>query len=52
MRNSVLEGTMGKVYADNISNPNFSILIVRKYCFMSGNIEKEDLYKLIDSKLK
>lgn len=52
MGNSVLEGTMGEAYADNISNPNFAILIVRKYCFMSGNIEKEDLYKLIDSKLK
>lgn len=52
MGNSVLDGMMGEAYTDNISNPKFAILIVRKYCFMSGNIEKEDLYKLIDSKLK
>lgn len=52
MGHSVLDGTMGEAYADNISNPNFAILIVRKYCFMSGNIEKENLYELIDSKLK
>lgn len=52
MGHSVLDGTMGEAYTDNIVNPNFAILIVRKYCFMSGNIEKEDLYKLIDSKLK
>ncbi len=43
---------MGEAYADNISNPNFAILIVRKYCFMSGNIGKENLHKLIDNKLK
>ncbi len=52
MENSVLDGVMGEAYTDNITNPNFAILIVRKYCFMSGNIEKEDLCKLIDSKLK
>lgn len=52
MGNSVLDGVMGEAYTDNITNPNFAILIVRKYCFMSGNIEKEDLCKLIDSKLK
>jgi len=52
MGNSVLDGTMGEAYTDNISNPNFAILIVRKYCFMSGNIGKEDLHKLIDNKLK
>lgn len=52
MGNSVLDGAMGEAYTDNISNPKFAILIVRKFCFMSGNIEKEDLYKLINSKLK
>lgn len=52
MGNSVLDGMMGEAYTDNISNPKFAILIVRKYCFMSGNIGKENLYKLIDSKLK
>lgn len=52
MGHSVLDGTMGEAYTDNISNPNFAILIVRKYCFMSGNIGKEDLHKLIDNKLK
>ena len=52
MGHSVLDGTMGKAYVDNVSNPNFAILIVRKYCFMSGNIEKENLYELINNKLK
>ncbi len=51
MGNSVLDGTMGEAYVDNISNPKFAILIVRKYCFISGNIEKENLYKLINNKL-
>lgn len=52
MGNSVLDGMMGEAYTDNISNPQFAILIVRKYCFMSGNIEKGNLYKLINNKLK
>lgn len=52
MGNSVLEGNMGEAYADNVLDPKFAILIVRKYCFMSGNIEKEELEKLIDNKLK
>lgn len=52
MGHSVLDGTMGEAYVDNISNPNFAILTVRKYCFMSGNIEKENLYELINNKLK
>ena len=52
MGNSVLDGMMGEAYTDNISNPKFAILIVSKYCFMSGNIKKENLYKLINNKLK
>lgn len=52
MGHSVLDGMMGEAYTDNISNPKFAILIVRKYCFISGNIEKENLYKLINNKLK
>lgn len=52
MGHSVLDGVMGEAYTDNISNPKFAILIVRKYCFMSGNIERENLYKLVNSKLK
>lgn len=52
MGNSVLDGMMGEAYTDNISNPKFAILIVRKYCFMSGTIEREDLHKLVNSKLK
>lgn len=52
MGHSVLDGTMGEAYVDNMSTPNFAILTVRKYCFMSGNIEKENLYELINNKLK
>lgn len=49
---SVLDGTMGEAYVDNLINPKFAILIVRKYCFMSGKIVKEKLQKLINSQLK
>lgn len=52
MGNSVLDGLIGEAYTDNIDNPNFAILIVRKYCFMSGNIGKEELQRIIKSKLK
>lgn len=52
MGHSVTDGLMGEAYADNIDNPNFGILIVRSYCFMSGNIEKENLQKIIDNKLR
>ena len=52
MGNSVLDGVMGEAYTYDKLNPNFAILIVRKYCFISGNIEKENLKKLIDNKLK
>lgn len=52
MGHSVLDGTMGEAYVDNMSTLNFAILTVRKYCFMSGNIEKENLYELINNKLK
>lgn len=51
MGNSVLDGLMGRAYADNIDNPKFAILIVRSYCFMSGNLEKQNLKELIDNKL-
>lgn len=52
MGHSVTDGLMGDAYTDNIDTPNFAILIVRSYCFMSGNIEKENLQKLIDGSLK
>lgn len=52
MGHSVIDGLMGEAYADNIDGPNFAIIIVRSYCFMSGNIEKESLQKLIDGSLK
>lgn len=52
MGNSVLDGMMGVAYTDNISNPNFAILIVRKYCFMSGIIDEKSLQQLINEKLK
>lgn len=52
MGNSVLDGSMGEAYVDNIDNPKFAVLVIRNYCFISGIIEKEDLYKIIDSKFK
>lgn len=52
MGNSVLDGMMGEAYTDDISNPKFAILIVKYYCFISGNIQKNDLYELINTRLK
>lgn len=52
MGNSVLDGMMGEAYVDNIVNPKFAILMVRKYCFISGNISNANLKELVDNKLK
>lgn len=52
MGKSVLEGMMGEAYVDNIMNPKLAILLVRKYCFMSGEIIDNDLRKLVDNNLK
>lgn len=52
MGRTALQGLMGEVYADDINNPTFAILIVRRYCFMSGNIEEKELRELIENKLK
>ena len=52
MGNSVLDGTMGEAYADNPKNPNFAILLVRRYCFISGNLNNDKLEKLINNSLK
>ena len=43
MGNSVLDGVMGKVFVDNVRNPNIAFLVVRNYCFISGNIDDKDL---------
>lgn len=51
MGNSVLDGVMGEAYVDNLDHPEFAILIVRNYCFISGKIEKKELKKLIEDKL-
>lgn len=52
MGNSVLDGVMGKAFVDNIENPNIAFLIVRKYCFISGNINDKKLKNIIDKNFK
>lgn len=47
MGNSVLDGLMGQAYVDNIKKPNFSYLLVRSYCFMSGKINNDKLKEVI-----
>lgn len=49
---SVLQGMMGEAYTNNIKNPTFAILLVRHYCFMSGDINYDELKELVNSKLK
>ena len=48
MGNSVLDGKMGQAYTNDIENPTFAFLLVRSYCFMSGNIDKIQLNRVID----
>lgn len=48
---SALEGLMGEAYADNIEKPKGGVLIVRKFCFISGDIDKKELKEFIESKL-
>ena len=43
---------MGNAFVDNTSNPNIAFLVVRSYCFMSGNLEKEKLKQIIDENFK
>lgn len=52
MGNSVLDGVMGKAFVDNIENPNIAFLVVRKYCFISGNINDKKLKDIIDKNFK
>lgn len=52
MGNSVLDGVMGEAYVDDISNPRIAFLTVRRYCFMSGNIEDDALEKIINENFK
>ena len=48
MGNSVLDGVMGKAFVDNVESPNIAFLTVRKYCFVSGNIDDKTLKNIID----
>ena len=52
MGNSVLDGVMGKAYVDNTLNPRIAFLVVRRYCFMSGNFSKEKLKDIINDNFK
>ena len=49
---SVLQGLMGEAYVDSTTNPTFAILLVRHYCFMSGNIGYTELKELVNTMLK
>lgn len=52
MGNSVLDGTMGEAYVDNIKKPKIAFLVVRRYCFISGNVDEKDLKEIIDKKFR
>ena len=52
MGKSVLQETMGDAFVDDINNPKFAILKVKKYCFISGDVEKETLKNIIDESFK
>ena len=49
MGNSVLDGLMGKAYVDDLNNPQIAFLMVRNYCFISGNIDDNELKSIIDN---
>lgn len=49
MGRSVLQGLIGEAYVYNICNPKIAFLTVKKYCFISGTLEKEKLKEAIDN---
>lgn len=52
MGKSVLDGKMGEAYVDSIESPKFAYLLVRKYCFISGDISNNNLKQIIEDRLK
>lgn len=48
MGNSVLDGCMGNCYTDNLENPKFAMLILRAYCYISGEISKEEFMNIFN----
>ena len=48
MGRSVLDNKMGEAYVDNLEDPKFAYLLVRSYCFISGEIADEDLKELVE----
>lgn len=52
MGRSVLDGKMGEAYTDFVERPSFAYLLVRRYCFISGDVLDDDLKNLIKTKLK
>lgn len=52
MGRSVLNSLMGQAYVDDIDNPQIAFLIVRRFCFISGNIDNSKLKELIDNNFK
>ena len=52
MGRTALQGIMGTAYVDDINNPKFAILKVKRYFFISGEIEKEHLKEIIDCNYK
>lgn len=49
MGNTVLDGMFGEAYTNDINNPRFAILLTRKFLFVSGKIEKEELKNILDN---
>src|SRR5699024_7877095 len=39
-------------YVDNIKKPKIAFLVVRRYCFISGNVDEKDLKEIIDKKFR
>lgn len=41
MARSALQGYMGEVYVDNLENPNFSFVLIERFCFIDGDSNNE-----------
>jgi len=48
MGRSVLDGMMGQAYADDENHPEFAMLLVRHYCYLSGTISGCQLRQLVE----
>lgn len=52
MGTCVLDGITGSAYADNTESPRFAILLLKKFCFISGSMDAAALKEILQDLTK